>query len=167
MLYFQPNQSFLWITLSAWSVLFSYQQIRKIESIDSPRGHYLATIPLTRSQTDPGLEIAKHLAAFSYCDITKIYFCRVVSKGVGIFARWDFQELTLGKSTETSSWVKWRRKYGGFVESRIIIMDTIYNYTIWLKFTFIISSRNYGLSKCPALSKNKHNLELIAADQCH
>ena len=65
MLYFQPNQSFLWITLSVWSVLFSYQQIRKIESIDSPRGHYLATIPLTSSQTDPGLEIAKYLAAFS------------------------------------------------------------------------------------------------------
>ena len=32
---------------------------RKIEFIDSPRGHHLATIPLTRSQNDPGLEIAE------------------------------------------------------------------------------------------------------------
>ena len=37
--------------------MFSYQQIRKIELILSPRSHYLATIPLTRSQNDPELEI--------------------------------------------------------------------------------------------------------------
>ena len=37
-------------TFPVWSLLFSSQLIRKIELIHSPRGHYLATIPLTRSQ---------------------------------------------------------------------------------------------------------------------
>ena len=46
-------------------------------------------------------------------------------------------------------------------------MDIIYNYTRWLTYIFIISLRNCGLSECPALSKNNHNLELVAADQCH
>ena len=44
-------------TLPVWSLLFSSQLIRKIELIHSPRGHYLATIPLRRSQNNPRLEI--------------------------------------------------------------------------------------------------------------
>ena len=36
--------------------------IKKIELIHSPRGHYLATIPLTRSQNDPGFGALTHVA---------------------------------------------------------------------------------------------------------
>ena len=43
-------------TLPVWSLLFSYQPIKKIELIHSHRGHYLATIPFTERQNDPRLE---------------------------------------------------------------------------------------------------------------
>ena len=42
-------------------VEFYHQSIKKIELIPSPRGHYLATIPLTKSQNNPRLEIEARL----------------------------------------------------------------------------------------------------------
>ena len=57
--YFRPDRSLLFILLPVWRLWFSCQPIKKIELIHSPRVHNLATIPLTRSQNDPGLKIGE------------------------------------------------------------------------------------------------------------